>query len=176
MPLEVLGGILTEERFDALADVSRAALLHMIERGEVPAFVGKPMTAEKAEEYLRSWLGRNKVTLMEGGFDYLAGLARKIAVGDEEQPIEEFEASLASLTDDQIVAMNALEADRVAEMKRDVIDRRRELLADLLAVGRELLRGAVATGLHALMAEVGPGLASFGAGHIPIGDGPNGGD
>lgn len=171
MPPTLPAGIITEERFDALKHVSRAALVHMIETGEVPAFVGKPMTAEKAAEHLLAWLDRNKVTLAEGSFDYLAALARKIAVGDEEEPIEEFEAALASLSDEQIVALNALEADAVEALKKDVIDRRRELLADILATGKELLRGAIATGLHALMAEIGSGGLPFGGG-----PGPNGGD
>jgi len=87
--------------------------------------------------------------------DFLAGLVRKIAIGEEEQPIEEFDAALAALTDEQLVAMNELEADAVEALKKDVIDRRRALVADILATGKELLRGAIATGLHALMAEIG---------------------
>lgn len=168
MPLELPAGILTDEKLDELRDVSRSALLHMIENGEVPAFVGEPMTGDQAVDYLKAWLDRNKLTLAEGGFDFLAALARKIAVGEEEQPIEEFDAALASFTDEQLVKMNELEADAVEALKRDVIDRRRELLADILATGKELLRGAIATGLHALMAEIGmptlrPGPADGGA-------------
>ncbi|MCP4869279.1 MAG: hypothetical protein GY898_11235 [Proteobacteria bacterium] len=175
MPLELPAGILTEERFDGLKHVSKAALLHMVEKGEVPAFIGKSMTAEQAVEYLKAWLDRNKLTLAEGGFDFLAALARKIAVGEEEEPIEEFEAALASLTDEQIVALNKLEAKAVTALKKDVIDRRRELLADILATGKELLRGAIATGLHALMDEIRAGGLPFGGGPGPNGGGDGGG-
>lgn len=161
-------GLLTEERFDDLVKISKEALLHMISHGEVPAFVGEPMTPDQAERYLLDWLDRNKETLAEGGLDFLAALAKKIAVGDDEQPIEEFEAALASLTDEQLVALNAVEADRVEAMRKDVIDRRRALVADILETGKELLRGAIATGLHALMAEIGGGATA--APGAPTGD------
>lgn len=145
-------GLITPDKYDEFADLSKAALLHMIEQGEVPEFAGEPMTKDAAVAYLEGWLDRNKGTLVEGGVDYLAALARKIVVGDEpDEPIEEFEASLASFTPEQLTAMTEAEAAEVEAMKRDVIDRRRELLADLLETGKQLLRGAISSGLHAMV-------------------------
>jgi len=155
MPFELPEGLLTAEKFDNFTTLTKGALAHLMETGEVPAFLGEPMSSHQAMTYLEEWLARNQVTLAEGGVDFLAGLVRKIAIGEEEQPIEEFDAALAALTDEQLVAMNELEADAVEALKKDVIDRRRALVADILATGKELLRGAIATGLHALMAEIG---------------------
>lgn len=167
--MELPTGFLTEERFDGLVTLSKGALNHMMDHGEVPSFIGRPMNRADAVAYLEGWLDRNRSTLTEAGIDFLASFARKIAVGDEpEQPIEEFEASLGALTDEQLTVLNAAEASRVEAAKLDVIDRRRELVADALEVGKELLRGAIATGLRALMAEIGvPG-----PGPLPA---PNGG-
>lgn len=145
-------GILSGDQFDALTGASKAALIHMVEHGEVPEFVGRPMKAEEAVTYLEGWLDRNKATLVEGGVDYLAALARRLVVSDEpEQPIEEFEAALVSFTDEQLVAMTEADAAEAEAFRRDVIDRRRAMLADLLEVGKVLLRGAIASGLHAAM-------------------------
>lgn len=168
-------GLLSGEKFDEFGKLAKAALVHMIEKGETPAFVGKPMTAEEAVTYLRTWLDDNKVTLAEGGLDFLTALAKQIAVGDEEQPIEEFEAGLRSMTDEQLVVLSEMEAAEVERLKRDVIDRRRALLASLLETGRELLRGAVATGLNALMDQVGDS-SFFGGGRAVPDSGGAGGD
>lgn len=155
MTFKLPEGILSGDQFDGLTMASKTALVHMIEHGEVPGFIGKAMTAEEAVTYLEGWLDRNKVTLLEGGVDYLAALVRRIAISDEpEQPIEEFEAALASFTDEQLVAMTEADADEAEALRRDVIDRRRAMLADLLEVGKVLLRGAIASGLHAAMGEL----------------------
>lgn len=150
MLLSLPDGLLSGERFDEFASSAKAALVHMIEHGEVPEFVGAAMTREEALAYLEEWLARNQGTLAEGGIDFLTSLARRLVVGDEpEQPIEEFEAALGSFTDEQLVALNEAEADQVEALKRDVIDRRRAMVADLLETGKQLLRGAIASGLHA---------------------------
>lgn len=148
----ISGGIISEESWDGFVSLSRAALLHMVEHGEVPEFVGEPMTTDQAVAFLEDWLQENKLTLIEGGFDFLAGLARSIAIGDEpEQPIEEFEDAIKSLTDEQLTAISEGEADQIEAAKVDVIDRRREMVASLLATGRVLLRGALASALYAAL-------------------------
>lgn len=165
MSIELPTGFLDAERWDGLVALSKGALVHMIENGETPEFIGEPMTAEQAVSYLEEFLDRNKATLAEAGVDFLAGLARKIAVADgPDEPIEEFEARLGALTDEQLAVLNEAEADAVTALKADVIDRRRKLVADLLETGKTLLRGAIATGLNALMAEIGDDLRGFGAG------------
>ena len=155
MPFTLPEGILSGDEFDGFTDATKAALTHMIDHGEVPEFVGAPMTRKEAMTFLDEWLGRNQGTLVEGGVDYLAALVRRLVVSDEpEQPIEEFEAALASFTDEQLVAMTEADAAEMEALKRDVIDRRRAMVADLLDVGKTLLRGAIATGLHAAMGSL----------------------
>ena len=152
MSFKLPDGILTGAQFDGFTEASKAALVHMVENGEVPEFVGRPMEADEAVTYLEGWLDRNKATLIEGGVDFLAALARRLVVSDEpDEPIEEFEAALASFSDEQLVAMTEAGAAEVEALKRDVIDRRRAMLADLLDVGKVLLRGAIASGLHAIV-------------------------
>ncbi len=170
-------GFLSGDKFDEFVRLSKDALVHMIEHGEVPEFVGSPMKAPEALAYLESWLDRNKITLVEGGADFLAALARRLVVSDEpEQPIEEFEASLALLTDEQLVALNEREADEIEALKVDVIDRRRAMLADILDTGKQLLRGAVATGLHAVMGKVAEATGGGDPQPSPDGGGEPGGE
>lgn len=152
MAFKLPEGLLSGDTFDGFVEAAKAALRHVVEQGEVPEFLGEPMSGDDALNYLEGWLDRNKGTLVEGGVDYLSALARRLVIAEEpEQTIEEFEASLASFTDEQLVAMTEADAAEVEACKIDVIDRRRALLADLLETGKTLLRGAVATGLRAAL-------------------------
>lgn len=155
MAIELPAGLLTAEKWDGFVEATRAALVHMVEQGEVPEFVGEPMTGDQALEYLEGWLDRNKSTLVEGSVDFLGALGRRLAVGDgPDEPIEEFESKLVSMTDEQLVELNKAEANEIEALKKDVVDRRRQLVADLLETGKQLLRGAVSSGLHAAMGAV----------------------
>ena len=155
MPIELPAGVITEENWAAFVGVTKSALSHMIAEGEVPAFLGEPMTEEEAVGYLETWLEAHKLTLAEASVDFLASLVKRYAVGDEpDETADEFEASLASLSLEQLTAISEAEAGTVASLKADVIDRRRQLVADGLEVGKTLLRGAVATGLHSLIAAL----------------------
>lgn len=150
--MEFPAGIINGDNWDRLVAYAKGALTHMLSSGEVPAEVGEPITPEQALSDLEGFLDRNKVTLFEGGYDFLASLARRLVVRDEpDEPLSEFEAKLTSLTDEQLTAMAEAEADNVEALKADVIDRRRQLLADVLETGQILLRGAFSSGLHALL-------------------------
>jgi hypothetical protein len=149
------GGVINEETWDAFADITTAALGYMVEGGEIPAFLGQPMTKDEAINHLKGWLQIHKDTLVEGGVEFLRSLVNGFALVDEpQQSIEEFEAGLASLSAEQLVVLSEQLADRAETLKQDVVDRRRLLVADGLALGNVLLRGALATGLTAALSRV----------------------
>jgi len=149
------GGVINEETWDAFADITTAALAYMVDGGEIPAFLGQPMTKDQAINHLKGWLQIHKETLVEGGVEFLRSLVNGFALVDEpQQSIEEFEAGLVSLTTEQLVVLAEQLADRAEALKQDVVDRRRELVADALAVGGVLLRGALSTGLTAALGSL----------------------
>ena len=152
MSINLPEGFLDAARWAELGELSEAALRHMILGGEIVELEGSALTTDQAVDALREFLARNEPALRRSGEDFLGDLARRLVQGDEpDVPLEEFEAKLGSLTDEQLVAVNAGEADEVEAMKREVIDQRRALVADALATGKQLLRGAVASGLLALL-------------------------
>lgn len=150
------GGVITDETWDEFSAIATGALGHMVDGGETPAFLGTPMSKEEAVDHLTDWLDKHKSTLVEGGVGFLRAIVNRFALVDEpQQSIEEFEAALLSLTDEQLTVLSEQLADEAEALKKSVVDRRREMVADLLETANVLLRGALGTGVQAALARIG---------------------
>lgn len=147
------GGVITDETWEEFTNIATGALGHMVDGGETPAFLGTAMSKDEAIDHLKGWLDKHKGTLVEGGVDFLKAIVNRFALVDEpQQSIEEFEAGLVSMTDEQLTALSEQAADRAEFLKKDVIDRRREMIADAMTLANVLIRGALASGVQAAVA------------------------
>lgn len=160
MPLVVVpnaGGVISDENLGEVVHVATAALKHVIAQGETPEFKGRPMKVETAVAYLRDFLGEQRLALIQGSSGFLEATARRIVQADgPDVPIEEFEASLAELSDLQLTELSELNAEDADAITKGIVDARREFLGALLATGRVLLRGAIASGLTAVLGPADP--------------------
>lgn len=144
------GGVITDANWDEFGAIVVGAINHMIDGGEPGEIFGAVASKEAAAEMTKAWLEEHRGALVEGGVEFLTALVAQVALTEQPtQSAAEFEASLESMTDEQLTQLSELNAAQATALRKDVVDRRRALFASLIDLGGSLLRGAVATGLQA---------------------------